>query len=162
MQTITSLRKIKTCMYIIITGLFLSGITAFPIQTELGFLINHSSALPVTMQNWLHTIFSAVSITNQSYPYLSYGTDWLAFAHVMLAILFIGPLREPVKNKWVIEFGMIACIAIFPLAFIAGGIRTIPVFWRFIDCSFGVFGMIPLLIAYKTINMLETKTPGSL
>jgi hypothetical protein len=38
----------------------------------------------------------------------------------VLAILFIGPLRDPVKNKWVIEFGVIACILIIPFAMIAG------------------------------------------
>jgi hypothetical protein len=39
---------------------------------------------------------------------------------------------------------MIACVAIIPLAFICGPIRQIPFYWRLIDCSFGVFGIIPL------------------
>lgn len=158
----TGTRRIKICIYIIISGLFLSGITSFPIQTELSFLINHTSIYPNIMQSWLHTIYHAVSLTNQSYPYLSYGTDWLAFAHIMLAILFIGPLRDPIKNKWVIEFGMIACISIFPLAFIAGGIRGIPVFWRLIDCSFGVVGIIPLIVAYRIIKRLQATPHNSL
>jgi hypothetical protein len=72
----------------------------------------------------------------------------------MLAILFIGPLKHPVKNIWVIEFGMIACVAVFPLAFIAGGIRGIPVFWRLIDCSFGAIGIIPLYLSYRMIKKL--------
>jgi hypothetical protein len=75
----------------------------------------------------------------------------------MLAILFIGPLRDPVKNSWVIEFGMIACLLIIPLAFIAGYIRHIPIFWRIIDCSFGVFGIIPLMICYKNIKLLKSR-----
>lgn len=150
-----NLRQIKTCMWIIIAGLFLSGITAFPIKAELNFLIRHDSIYPDLMRAWLHTICHAVYDTGRSYPYLSYGTDWLAFAHIMLAILFIGPLRDPFKNKWVIQFGMIACISIFPLAFIAGSIRGIPVFWRLIDCSFGVLGIIPLFIAHRIINKME-------
>jgi len=145
-------QRVKLCMLTIITGLALSGITAFPLQTELGWLVQHSSSLPLTMQNWLNTIYSAIKATNQNYPYLSYGTDWLAFAHLVLALLFIGPLKDPVKNIWVIEFGMMACVLIFPLAFIAGGIRHIPIFWRLIDCSFGIIGIIPLAIARRIVK----------
>jgi hypothetical protein len=148
------LKRAKTCMLIIITGLFLSGLTAFPIQTELEVFIKHNTNTG-TVSNWFYTIYHAVKTTNQNYPWLSYGTDWLAFAHVMLAVLFIGPLINPVKNKWIIQFGIIACIAIFPLAFIAGSIRDIPFFWRLIDCSFGVFGSIPLFIALKNIKHME-------
>jgi hypothetical protein len=150
----TAHTRIKICMYIIIIGLFLSGITAFPIQTELELFANNNSAnSPIA--NWLHTIYNAIKTTNQNYPWLSYGTDWLAFAHVMLAILFIGPLINPVKNKWVIQFGIIACLSIFPLAFIAGSVRHIPLFWQFIDCSFGVFGCVPLFVALRDIQLLE-------
>ncbi|MEO6522001.1 MAG: hypothetical protein ABIN91_10005 [Mucilaginibacter sp.] len=157
-----TLLRIKICMFIIIIGLALSGITAFPIQTELEVFIHHNNNNSGQMSAWLHTIYNAVKNTNQNYPWLSYGTDWLAFAHIMLAILFIGPLRHPLKNKWIIEFGMIACIAIFPLAFIAGSIRGIPIFWQLIDCSFGVFGMIPLYIAWQLICKLEACTYRSL
>ena len=84
-----------------------------------------------------------------------YGYDWLAFAHFMLAILFIGPLKDPVKNKWVIEFGIIACLLIIPFALIAGQLRGIPIWWRLVDCSFGVVGIIPLMICLKKIKQLE-------
>jgi hypothetical protein len=56
----------------------------------------------------------------------------------------------------VIEFGIIACLAIFPLALIAGSIRGIPFFWQIIDCSFGVFGGIVLWVCYLKIKMLQT------
>jgi hypothetical protein len=150
--TTRNTQLIKLCMLTLISGLALSGITAFPLETELGWLVQHTSGLPNTMQNWLNTIYSAIKATNQTYPYLSYGTDWLAFAHLVLAILFIGPLKDPVKNIWVIEFGMIACILIVPLAFIAGSIRQIPIFWRLIDCSFGIIGIVPLGIARHIIK----------
>ncbi|HEY4323811.1 MAG TPA: hypothetical protein VGN20_07485 [Mucilaginibacter sp.] len=146
--------RIKICIWIMIIGLALSGITAFPLETELRWLVNHSDDYPKQMSTWLRTIYQAVAITNQRYPYLSYGTDWLAFAHLMLAVLFVGPLINPVKNVWVIEFGIIACVFIVPLAFIAGSVRHIPMFWRLIDCSFGLFGIIPLLICRKSINQL--------
>ena len=73
----------------------------------------------------------------------------------MLAILFIGPLRDPIRNKWVIEFGMIACLLIIPYAFIAGYFRGIPFLWTLIDCSFGIIGLIPLGICNTNICKLE-------
>jgi small neutral amino acid transporter SnatA (MarC family) len=89
------------------------------------------------------------------YPFISYGSDWLGFAHLMIAVVFLGPLQDPVRNRWVIEFGIICCIAIFPFAFIAGAIRGIPFFWRLIDCSFGIAGGLILLSCYKKIDQLE-------
>ena len=147
--------RIKRWIVLFIVFLILSGITAFPIETELFITVNHSSVFPPFIQIWLSTIYNAVKETNSDYPYLSYGTDWLAFAHIVIAIAFIGPLKDPVRNIWIIQFGMIACIMIFPLAFIAGPIRHIPRYWQLIDCSFGVFGMIPLYITYKLIKQLE-------
>jgi len=55
----------------------------------------------------------------------------------------------------VVEWAMLACIMVFPLAWICGPIREIPVYWRIIDCSFGVFGMIPLWYIRKLILQLE-------
>jgi hypothetical protein len=93
--------------------------------------------------------------TNAKYPFLAYGTDWLAFAHLVIAVAFVGPLRDPVRNVWVIEFGMIACVMVIPLALIAGAARGIPIFWRLIDCSFGVFGIVPLRLCWREIKRLE-------
>ena len=72
----------------------------------------------------------------------------------MLEVLFIGTLKNPVKNIWVIEFGIIACVMIFSLALIAGSIRDIPFFWQLIDCSFGAIGLVPLIICYLKIKNL--------
>ena len=155
-------QHIKIYIWIMIIGLALSGLTAFALETELQWLNEHNSVYPDVLSSWLQTIYGAIKTTNQHFPYLSYGTDWLAFAHLMLAILFIGPLKNPVKNIWVIEFGIIACILIIPLAFIAGNIREIPIFWRLIDCSFGVIGVMPLAICYRDINLLKTIKPTSL
>jgi hypothetical protein len=32
------------------------------------------------------------------HPWLAYGTDWLAFAHIVIAVFFIGPFVDPVQN----------------------------------------------------------------
>ncbi|QHS57904.1 hypothetical protein GWR56_08730 [Mucilaginibacter sp. 14171R-50] len=154
--TQTQLKKrIKYWLIFLITGLVLSGITAFPIESELAIAMNNINSFSPKVQHWLTTIYTAVKNTNSQYPYLSYGTDWLAFAHIVIAIAFIGPLRDPVRNIWVLQFGMIACVLIFPLAFVAGPIRHIPLFWQLVDCSFGVIGIIPLYVAYWYSRKLE-------
>ncbi|HEY6505110.1 MAG TPA: hypothetical protein VIZ28_14135 [Chitinophagaceae bacterium] len=135
-------------------ALFLSGLTAIPAETGLAFLSRCFS--PATSTGaWIEKVYIGVSNTNRDYPFIAYGYDWLAFAHFVLAILFIGPLRNPVRNKWIIEFAMIACVQVIPFALIAGHFRGIPLWWRFIDCSFGIAGLIPLGICLKKINQLE-------
>ncbi|MGC4037340.1 MAG: hypothetical protein QM764_15375 [Chitinophagaceae bacterium] len=149
-------KKIKGWIIFFMITLALSGITAIPAETELGLLCEYFST-DSALGRWLHTVYQGVYETNIKYPFIAYGYDWLAFAHIVLAILFIGPLRNPVKNKWVIEFGMIACVLIIPFAMIAGYFRSIPVGWRLIDCSFGVIGLIPLKIVLNGIKRLENQ-----
>jgi len=151
-----TLKRIRALIIFFMITLALSGITAFPVYTELKMLMEH----PVfpegsLIQNWLNTVWTGVEDAHNKYPFLFYGFDWLAFAHVMMAILFIGPYRNPIRNKWVIDWGIISCIAIIPLACIAGPIREIPWFHILIDCSFGIIGIIPLLIAKRWIRQME-------
>lgn len=148
-------KRIRRLIILFIIGLVLSGVTAFPIETELELINANSAVLPEFLQSWIHQVYLAVKDMNSKYPYLSYGTDWLAFAHLVIAVAFIGPLKDPVKNIWVMQFGMIACIMVFPLAFIAGPLRGIPFYWQLIDCSFGVFGFILLYWCYRNIVQLE-------
>jgi hypothetical protein len=41
---------------------------------------------------------------------------------------------------------------------IAGPIRDIPFGWRLIDCSFGIFGIVPLWFCRREIKRLEAAT----
>ena len=155
-------RRIRILLILFVAGLVLSGLTAFPLDTELrilcSFLHIDPSASPenyVGGRHWIATVAAALRETGAKYPFLAYGTDWLAFAHLVIAVAFIGPLRDPVRNVWVVNFGIIACVAVFPLALIAGAIRQIPFYWRLIDCSFGVLGVVPLLLARRYIRGLE-------
>ena len=134
--------------------LALSGLTAIPEETELHFLCQ-VFPLGTSIGDWLDSVYLAVAETGRKYPFLLYGNDWLAFAHVVLAVLFIGPYRDPVRNRWVIEFGVIACLLVLPWAFIFGAMRGIPLWWRIVDCSFGVLGLVPLLIVLRKITLLE-------
>lgn len=159
METYNKLQRIINInLVIVITGLALSGITAFPIETELEWLVKMTGGDNGFMDVWLVKVYDAVKHTNHQYPFLAYGSDWLAFAHLMLSILFAGIIKDPVKNKWVIQFGMIACGMIIPLAFIAGSVRRIPFFWQLIDCSFGVFCIVPLYITYRCIEKISRGT----
>ncbi len=149
------LKKIRLLIVFFMVALVLSGITAFPVETELRWLLNHPSLVPSFAEQWLKDVYVALLETNAKYPMLAYGFDWLAFAHIVIAMMFIGPLRDPIKNIWVIEWGIISCIAVIPLAFIAGPIRHIPLYHILIDCSFGVIGIFPLWICRKWIKQLE-------
>jgi hypothetical protein len=148
--------SIKKWILFFMVSLAFSGITAFPVETELNLIIQYFTFLPSSILQFLTGILNQVHTTNQNFPQLFYGYDWLVFAHVMLSILFIGVYRNPVKNIWIIEFGMLACILVFPTAFICGHVRQIPFYWQLIDCSFGIIGIIPLLIVYQKIKQLET------
>jgi hypothetical protein len=150
-------RSIKWILQVFIVGLVISGVTAFPIEWELSIAHTwiQSCSCENTLTRWIELAYTGIHETNMKYPFISYGTDWLAFAHLVIAIVFIGPLRDPVKNIWVIEFGLIACAGIFPLAFIAGSVRNIPLYWRLLDCSFGVIGGWLLWTCYMKIKLLE-------
>jgi hypothetical protein len=152
------LRSIRLWLSLFILGFILSGLTAFPLEHETSWLASFFSTHPILPNPiilWITKVHDALHDTGLRYPFLAYGTDWLAFAHLVLAIAFLGPLRDPVRNKWVLQFGVIACISVVPLALIAGSFRGIPLPWRLIDCSFGVFGAIPLLICLRRVSRLQ-------
>jgi hypothetical protein len=152
------LRSIRIWLGAFIAGLVLSGVTAFPLEHETAFLAHFASthsAVPASVASWLIRVHGALHEDSIRAPFLAYGTDWLASAHLVLAVAFLGPIRDPVRNKWVLQFGVIACLGVLPLASIAGPLRGIPVFWRLIDCSFGVFGVIPLLFCLQHVREME-------
>lgn len=148
--------KIKRRIAVFIVLLCLSGITAFPLLTELNLLHNIPwyFTLPA-ISDWINRVYDGIKNTESQYPFMAYGTDWLAFAHLVIAVAFYGPFKDPVRNIWVIQFGRIACLMIFPLAFICGGIRGIPFWWQLIDCSFGVGGYALLTLIHKDIINLQ-------
>jgi hypothetical protein len=156
--------RIRFWLWLFIIALVLSGVTAFPLETEVRALAKligaDANASTSSFANWIVRVRDALIDTNARHPFMSYGTDWLAFAHLVIAVAFIGPLRDPVRNIWVVEFGMIACVMVIPLALIAGDVRGIPMFWRIIDCSFGVLGIVPLAICRREIKALEKETRG--
>ena len=104
---------------------------------------------------WILTVRDGLHESYARHPWLAYGTDWLAFAHIVIALFFIGPFVDPVRNVWVLRAGLIACGLVVPLALVCGAVRQIPWGWRLIDCSFGLVGAIPLWYCLRLTKALE-------
>ena len=159
-------RRIRFLLVAFMTGLVLSGVTAFPLQWELNLLAKWlgatDRAVPgdyTGLTHWIVRVRNGLRETYAFYPFIAYGTDWLAFAHLVIAVAFIGPLRDPVRNVWVLTFGMIACLGVIPLALICGPLRDIPFYWRLLDCSFGIVGSIPLWLCWRYTQELSALEP---
>lgn len=158
----TRLRKrVRIILVASIVALILSGLTALPLQWEIDALNDAigegtfmESVFP-PMARWISRVHEGLTVISHRYPFIYYGTDWLVFAHIVIAISFIGPVRDPVRNIWVVEYAMIACVGVLPVAFILGPVREIPLFWRLIDCMFGIFGFVPLAISRRYIKQME-------
>lgn len=152
-------RRVRAWLVVFIVGLVVSGLTAFPLETEVRVGLDVLQAWRAEqwapgLVEWFSRVEEGLTVTNDAYPFIAYGTDWLAFAHLVIAVAFWGPLRDPVRNVWVVDFGLIACAGVIPLALICGPIRDIPFGWTLIDMSFGVFGAVPLLLVRRMIGRL--------
>lgn len=153
-------KRVRRLLVFFITALVLSGLTAVPLKWEVDILESLLGEGTVVerawpaLSDWISYVHAVLTEMHENHRFIFYGTDWLAFAHVVIAVAFWGPLKDPVKNVWVVEFGMIACVLVLPLALIFGPIRGIPFFWRLFDCSFGVFGIIPLWLARNSIERI--------
>ena len=152
--------RIRVWLLLFVAGLVVSGVTAFPLVAETSWALSVARELPFAdrlpgLIAWLARVHDGLAETGRRYPFIAYGTDWLAFAHLVIAVAFWGPIKDPVRNVWVVQFGMIACVAVVPLALICGPIRGIPFWWSLVDISFGVFGVVPLLLAHRLIRRLE-------
>ncbi len=156
------LHRLRWTLGLFILALILSGITAFPLQREMEQIAAFrglENVAPAAAGNgfdrWILIIRDGLRESYSRHPWLAYGTDWLAFAHLAIAVFFIGPFRDPVRNVWVLQAGLIACALIIPLALICGAVREIPMGWRLIDCTFGVIGALPLYYCLSLTRALE-------
>ena len=158
-------RRLRIWTLVFIAGLVLSGATAIPLESELKWLVRVTDAEQVakaanTLDTpgwaaWLVRVRDAIVESNKRHPFLAYGYDWLAFGHFVIALAFVGALRDPVRNRWLFDFGLLACVLVIPYALIFGGLRDIPPGWRLVDCSFGVFGAVPMWLCRRDARELE-------
>ena len=157
----TMLRRVRWLTALFILGLVLSGATAIPLETELNWLtgwLGASGSSGSSLLRWVERVRAALAETNSRYPFLTYGTDWLAFGHFMIALAFCWAWRDPVRCRWMYDYGLVACALVIPYALVMGGLRGIPPGWRLIDCSFGVCGAIPLWLCRRYLRRLHPRS----
>jgi hypothetical protein len=145
------MKRVRWVIGVVIFGLVISGLTAFPLLHELRFLqslVDGSTGLG----SWIHRVTLGLEDTYAVYPFIGYGTDWLAFGHLVIAMLFVLPWRDPVRYEGILWVGVWASLLVIPLALICGPLRGIPFGWRLIDCSFGLLCLVPLGLALRWIR----------
>ncbi len=155
-------RRVRLLTWIFIIALVVAGATAIPLEWELdkaagvlGVGNKSSAEIQQGLGHWILKVREGLHETYAKYPFMAYGTDWLAFGHFAIAIAFIGALRDPVRNVWLFTFGMIVCALVVPYALVLGGLRGIPIYWRLIDGSFGIVGIIPVWLCRRWAREIE-------
>jgi hypothetical protein len=162
MNAETLLARYRISLSCFLAGLIFSGLTAFPLLAEIRILArslgisdparyHELTGLP----HWIAFVQFGLEETYARFPFFGYGTDWLAFGHLASAAFFVRPFCKPLDSDWVLKTGLCICAAVIPTALFAGHIRGIPFTWRLVDCSFGVFGSIPLLYCLSLTRRLR-------
>ena len=155
---VKSSKRAKVMLWIVAFGLFVSGVTVWPAIPELKFAIQlfwGDAEATGEVHRFTVRILESLEVIEREHPHILYGYDWLAFAHICLAILFAGAARDPVRNIWIIQCGLIMCALIPVLAAICIPMRGIPFFWFFIDSAFAPLTALPLWIALRDVRRIE-------
>jgi len=157
-----SLRIIRLMLAIVAVGLTLAGLTTFWLPWEVTKLLDivfdrSSTSIPFFSSEYqlLVQVEKGLQYLQTSFPQFFLGTDYLGFAHIMFALLFIGAMGDPLKNKWVIQFGMIAAVVVIPCAFLFGFVRGLPFIHYLVDASFGIGAVIPFFVAMREMKKVE-------
>lgn len=155
--------RYRVSLGLFLMGLVFSGLTAFPLLTEIRIISHYLGiADPARYQeltglaHWIAYVHFGLEQTYAKFPFFGYGTDWLAFGHLASAAFFIRPLMKPLDSDWVLKTGLCICAAVVPVAFIAGHVRGIPVYWSFIDSAFGIFGSVPLFYCLSLTRQMRS------
>jgi hypothetical protein len=151
--------RFRVSLGLFLAGLVASGLTAFPLLPELDFAIRTFSWDPAAaaqpgLAGWLLAVREGLEQSYRRHPWLAYGTDWLAFGHLAIALFFIEPWLRPDASRGVLRAGVAACVLVVPTALICGAARSIPFYWRLLDCSFGIVGLIPLTYCLRLVPHL--------
>jgi hypothetical protein len=159
------LRRVRRWTLFFVVGLALSGATALPIPSQLaigvrvlGEDLRAGGLVPDGVAAWLHTLRDGIRATEAGAPFMFYGTDWLAFGHFAIAAAFVGALRDPLRNRWLFQYGMWICAAVPVWALVCGEVRGIPFWWRLVDASFGIVGFVPMWMCDRSIRAVEAST----
>jgi chromate transport protein ChrA len=155
-------RRLRVLLTLFIVLLLLAALTAWFLIPALSIfqrLVGEGtfigSSFP-SVAHWVTLIQKALVETKEKYPFMFYGTDWVGFAHLVMIIACIGPLRNPIKNIWVLQFSMIGCILMIPMTLITGIARGLPWFWHLFDCVIAATGAILFLMCWRYARQMET------
>ena len=155
-----NLKRAKLMLGIIVFGLLVSGITVWPAVPELKLAVRIAwgNAEPTSvLHGFVLKAIEGLESVEANYPFMLYAHDWLAFAHIVLAILFAGAIRDPVRNIWIVQCGLIMCALVPVLAGICIPIRGLPLIWFWFDFAFAPAAALPLWIALRDIRRAETE-----
>ena len=154
--------RVRAMAWVLVLGLVVMGVTAIPLETELNFAARLFKASELTPDQassgfvkWILLVREGVRTTNAAYPFMAYGTDWLAFSHLVLAIAFLGCVNHPLRNSWMFTLGMIASVMVVPWALVMGEVRGVPIGWRLIDCACGVLAFLPCWLGVRWTRELQ-------
>jgi hypothetical protein len=143
---------------IVALGLFLSGVTVWPAVSELKAAVDllWGGQEPIgLLHSFVLEAIRGLETMKANYPFLLYAHDWLAFAHIVLAIMFAGAIRDPVRNKWIVQCGLIMCALVPVLAGVCIPLRGLPLRWFWVDSAFAVCAAVPLWVANRAIRQVE-------
>ena len=155
------MKRAKVMLGIVVFGLLVSGITVWPAVPELKMavqLVWGDAAPSGTLHGFVLQAIVGLEVMQKDYPFMLYAHDWLAFAHIVLAILFAGAIRDPIRNVWIVQCGLIMCALIPVLAGICIPLRGIPWIWFCFDFAFAPAAALPLWIALRDIRRAEAIT----
>ena len=161
-EEMNNLKRAKLMLGIIVFGLLVSGITVWPAVPELKLVVRIAwgEAVPSgIIHSFVLQSIEGLEAVQADYPFMLYAHDWLAFAHIVLAILFAGAIKDPVRNKWIVQCGLIMCALVPVLAGICIPIRGLPFCWFWIDFAFAPAAALPLWIALRDIKKIEAEQP---
>ena len=70
-------------------------------------------------------------------------------------MVFIGAWKDPVRNRWLFQFALLAGVLVVPWAMVFGALRGIPLWWRCIDSLFGIGAIVPAWWCHRWACSLE-------
>ena len=146
---------------VVVFGLLVSAVTIWPAILELKMVVSIAwgDTEPAgVLHRFVLQAINGLEVMEADYPFMLYAHDWLAFAHIVLAILFAGAIRDPIRNIWIVQCGLMICALIPVLAGICIPIRGIPWIWFWIGFAFAPGAALPLWIALRDIRRAEADT----
>lgn len=155
------LGRIRILLIIFMAALVLCGVSIFPLKQQIDLVAGAFGSGTLTdrifppMAQWIEQLHEGITHVHTNYPFLFYCTDWVGFAMIVIALVFVGPIRDPVRNIWVIQFGILTCLLTIPAIVICGTIRRFPPFWFVVDSLFAIGGLVLLYPAFRWARRLE-------